>query len=73
VSLIEKSKSEYSQQVRDLLSIYPKELEVFEDLWGSGKLREAYIFVIETAERLTLKRSAENMKADEDFFWTYMH
>jgi len=56
-----------------LLSIYPKELEVFEDLWGSGKLREAYIFVIETAERLTLKRSAENMKADEDFFWTYMH
>jgi hypothetical protein len=73
MTLIEKFKEEYLKQTRELLSSYPEELHIFEELWTAGKLREAYIFVMESATKLDVKRSAENRKADEDFFWTYMH
>lgn len=64
---------EYSRQMRELLSDYPADLRIFEGLWAAGKLREAYVFVTEATKRLGLVRSAKNRKADEDFFWTYMH
>jgi hypothetical protein len=73
MSQIENSKEEYLRQMRVLLSSNPKELHILEELWATGKLREAYTFVTETANRLNLKRSAENRKADENFFWSYMH
>jgi hypothetical protein len=73
MSQIDQLKDEYLRQIRYLLSDHPAELRVFEELWAAGKLREAYTFVMETAKKLDLKRSAESRKADEDFFWTYMH
>jgi hypothetical protein len=68
MSQIENYKEEYLRQTRVLLSDDPKELQIFEELWAAGKLREAYTFVMDTANRLNLKRSDENRKADENFF-----
>ena len=73
MSQIEQFKDEYLRQMRELLADHQEELRIFEGLWAAGKLRNAYAFVMETAKRLNLKRSAENRKADEDFFWTYVH
>jgi hypothetical protein len=70
---IETIKKEFVKQTRELLSSYPEELGRFEELWDSGRLREAYVFVNDTTKKLGLIPSLENRKTDEDFFWLYMH
>ncbi|MGO9134807.1 MAG: hypothetical protein ACLP8A_12295 [Methylovirgula sp.] len=70
---IEIVKKDFLNQTRELLSNHPKELRKFEDLWESGRLREAYVSVKEATEKLGLTPSRENRKTDEDFFWLYMH
>ena len=73
VDTIEKIKEEYFKQMRHLLCNNPEELRTFEKLWAAGRLREAYIFVMQAIENFQLKPSPESKKADEDFFWMYMH
>ena len=65
----EELKANYLRSTRELLCDHSEELHIFEELWAADKLREAYLLATETARKLDLKRSAENDKADEDFYW----
>jgi hypothetical protein len=73
MNTIQQIRDEYLIQTRELLHNYPDELRAFEELWASGKLREAYISAMKAVKHLGLVRSQENKKADESFFWTHMH
>ncbi len=70
---IEKVKAEYFVQTRELLRNHPTELKTFEELWTAEKLTAAYIFAQEVTQKFCLVRSAASNKADEDFFWTFIH
>lgn len=73
MSKIDQIKDQYLRQAQKLLSGHEEDLRTFEALWVAGKLREAYVFLSEAAKRLQLEQSEEDPKADENFFWTYMH
>jgi hypothetical protein len=70
---IEQIKSEYRIQMEQLLLDYPEELRAFEELWTSGKLREAYVLVTQITKKLGLVRSQKNKEADEAFFATHIY
>ena len=66
-------RSRYFNSSMELLNDYPDQQRAFEKLWSSGEIRKAYVFVTETVNGSNLTRSTENLKADEAFFWAYMH
>jgi len=70
---VEEIKQEYLKEMRILLNDFAFELHAFEDLWAAGKLREAYVAVDKAIQTHQLVRTQKNRKADEDFFWTWMH
>jgi len=65
----DKIKEEYLNHTRKLLYDYPDVLRTFEQLWQSGKFREAYICVDEAVRKLGIVLSSEQRKADEAFYW----
>ena len=65
----EKIKEEYLNHTRKLLRDHPDVLRGFEQLWLAGKLREAYLSADEAVSKLGMIMSAEQRKADEDFYW----
>jgi hypothetical protein len=70
---IEQVKHEYRIEAEELLSQHPEELRAFEKLWTSEKLREAYIYVMETTRRLNLVPTERFEAAEGEFFWGYVH
>jgi len=70
---IEKIKAEYFAQTQELLRSHPAELKLFEELWAAERLKAAYIAAQEATRKFGLVRSAMSDKADEDFFWTFVH
>ena len=73
VTQLDGIEDEYLKQTRQLLTDHPESLRNFEALWAAGKSREAYVLVMNETKRLGLVRSAENRKADADFFWLSMY
>ncbi|HEX7924890.1 MAG TPA: hypothetical protein VF583_28270 [Bradyrhizobium sp.] len=70
---LEEVKNEYECQVEILLHNHPVELKSFKGLWASGEFRRAYVVVQEVTQRFGLVMSSDMNKADEEFFWMYMH
>lgn len=64
---------EYKRQVDAFLEGYPSELLMFQELWAAADFRRAYALVQEVARQFELEKSPEMDRADEDFFWMYMH
>ena len=69
----ERVKEEYLTQTRILLGNHPDALQSFEQLWQSSKMREAYLNVDQSIQRLCLKRSVEQKKIDESFYWEFVN
>jgi hypothetical protein len=65
----QKIKEEYLDHIRKLLYDYPDVLRTFEQLWQTGKLREAYLCVDEAVRKLGIALSPEQRKVDEAFYW----
>ena len=65
----EKIKEAYLNHTRKLLHDYPDVLRAFEELWQEGKLREAYLCVGETVQKVGIVLSSEQRKVDESFYW----
>ena len=70
---LEDVKDEYEHQVEMFLHNHPVELKSFKGLWASGEFRRAYVVVQEVTQRVGLVMSGDMNKADEEFFWMYMH
>jgi hypothetical protein len=70
---LEEIKNEYEHQVEIFLQNRPTELKIFKDLWAAGEFRRAYVVVQEVTLNFRLVMSADMDKADEEFFWMYMH
>lgn len=70
---LEEVKNEYERQVEILLQNHPAELLMFKELWAAGEFRRAYVVVQEVTRNFRLVMSTDMDKADEEFFWMYMH
>jgi len=70
---LDEVKNEYERQVEIFLQNHPAELLMFRELWGAGEFRRAYVVVQEATRNFGLVMSADMDKADDDFFWMYMH
>jgi hypothetical protein len=69
MNVTEKTKTQFLNQVRDLLVNHPDRLSNFEVLWHSGRFREAYLVVSDAIRFLGISLTGEQQKIDENFYW----
>jgi hypothetical protein len=69
----EQVKNEYHKEAIKLLSAFPDALKAFEKEWLSENFRQAFLIVHKATRQLDAKRSPEQEKLFERFYWLFVN